>query len=104
MRLVLCAATDLPALWAYAGLRARGMEELELVSAELLASALRWEHRVRPDAVPTTIALADGRTIQSERVASVLNRLAWIGDGPLTRATAADRLYATQELVALHLS
>lgn len=104
MLLFLCSATDLSALWAYDRLRARGVPGLELVSSELIACALRWEHRLWGDAACTTITLTDGRTIRSGEVSGVLNRISWIGDDQLARALPADRTYATQELVAFYLS
>jgi hypothetical protein len=102
--LVLCASTDLSALWAYQGLRARGLHPLELVSAEQLAHSLRWEHRLRSDGVTVRITLADGREVHHDRVWGVLNRVLSVPPAWCTVATAADREYATQEIGAFFLS
>jgi hypothetical protein len=102
--LVLCERSDLPALWAYRGLRRHGLEPIELVTSELLAYSLRWEHRLDDDGVRTTIALADGRTIRSAEIQGILNRLVRVPTDGLGVAVPGDRAYATQELYALFLS
>ncbi len=100
MWLFLCARQDLPALWAYRGLQER-LESLELVTAEALAFALRWEHRVSDGAVVSELRLADGRTVRSGQVRGTLNRLAALPVDHLARAGPGDREYALQELTAL---
>jgi len=104
MWLVLCTSNDAPALWAYQGLEARGLAPLELVSAEMLAYSLRWEHRIGADGVCINITLADGRMIRNDTVRGVLNRLISVPHEHLHLADSADRTYATQELTALYLS
>src|SRR5687767_915007 len=101
MWLLLCEHTDVHALWAARGLRARHVEPLEVVSSELLAYSLRWEHRLDRKGVHTEIALADGRTIRSSEVSGTINRVQRVPDGHFARASEADRLYAHQELMAL---
>ena len=104
MWLVLCPRTDSSALWAYQGLAARGLAPLELVSAEALACALHWEHRVGPGGATVAITLADGRTIRAEMVRGVLNRLVTVPPEHLLLAAPSDREYAAQELNAFYMS
>jgi hypothetical protein len=104
MWLLLCEHNDLPALWAHPGLQARQVEPLEIVTSELLAYSLRWEHRLVRETVRTEIALADGRTIRSDEVRGSINRLQRVAAGHLAGAAEADRVYAHQELSALVLS
>ena len=104
MWLVLCPAHDLPALWAYQGLRARDLAAVDLVSVEMLASALRWEHRLGADGAGITVTLADGRTIRDDTVRGVLNRLVSVPNETVVLASPADRSYATQELQAFYMS
>lgn len=104
MWLILCASNDISALWAYQGLKARGLEPLELVTAEMLASSLRWEHRVGADGASIDITLADGRRIRGDTIHGVLNRLLSVPPGHLLLAHPADRDYATQELTAFYMS
>lgn len=104
MWLVLCSSGDEPALWAYHGLRAGGLMPLELVSTEMLASGVRWDHRLEAGGASTEITLPDGRTISSTDTRGVLNRLVSLPHEPLTMAHPADRDYATQEFTAFYLS
>jgi hypothetical protein len=104
MWLLLCEPNDVHALRASRGLRARGVEPLEVVSSEQLAYGLRWEHRLDRHGVRTEIALADGRTIRSSEVRGTVNRLQRVPDAHFARASEADRIYAHQELTALTLS
>jgi hypothetical protein len=104
MYLVICSATDLPALWAYRGLKARGLAPLELIHAETLARSLRFEHRLGAAGVDIRIALPDGRTIGNHTIHGVLNRLAWLQLDQLPWVDSDDRDYATQELTAFFLS
>ncbi|HEY0323792.1 MAG TPA: hypothetical protein VGC66_22760 [Pyrinomonadaceae bacterium] len=103
MWLVLCSNDDLSALWAYQGLKERGLAPMELVSAEVLAHSLRWEHRLGADGTYTEITLPDGRTINNRSTRGTLNRLQAF-PGYLLRARASDRLYATQEFTAFFMS
>ena len=104
MWLVLCDRTDHAALWAARGLAARGLVPLELVTADALAYALRWEHRVGAGGASIAIDLADGRRIEGERVRGVLNRLVSVPSAHLRHAAAADADYAAHELAAFFLS
>jgi hypothetical protein len=108
MWLVFCASDDLPALWAYQGLEALGLTPLELVSADLLAYSLRWEHRLGAGGTATVLTLADGRTIHSGEVRGVLNRLRALPFEHLRRAAPEDAPedfeYARAEILALFTS
>jgi hypothetical protein len=104
MWLVVCPAADLSALWAYRGLRARGLEPLELVAAEVLAHALRWDHRLGTTGTTIEIELADGRRISGDQVRGTLNRLVHVPADGVVAAHSDDRDFAAQELNALYLS
>ena len=104
MWIVLCHANDLPALWAYRGLKARGLGPLELVSAEALASSLKWVHRVGTKHTSFSVRLADGREISSDSLRGVLNRLTMAPMHLWQSANEADRDYVLQELTAFYLS
>jgi len=101
--LVLCHASDLPALWAWRGLREAGLGTVELITAELLSSSLGWVHRIADGSASLEVKLADGRSLESRRVCGTLNRLHSI---PLvtTHAAPADGPYAAQEWAAFTVS
>lgn len=102
MYLVLCDSDDIPALWAWKELRQR-MGDVELVTSEALAYAVKWDHRVDSTRTSTTITLGDGRVIRSEEARGTINRLNLLPSDHL-RAVAADREYAAAELFALFAS
>jgi hypothetical protein len=104
MWLVLCDTDDVSALWAYQGLKARGLVPLELVSAETLSYGLHWEHRLSGEQASVEIQLADGRQICGEQINGVLNRLLTIPTLHWRNASAIDRDYVIQELTAFYLS
>lgn len=104
MWLVLCPSTDIAALWAYDGLKSRGLAPLELVCAEELACSLHWDHQVSSAGNCITVMLADGRTIKYDAVRGVLNRLAYLPQEHLALGDLADRDYAQQELTAFYMS
>lgn len=104
MWLVLCPSTDVAALWAYEGLKSRGLTPLELVCAEELACSLHWEHQVSSSDIRVNITLADGRTIKHDAVRGVLNRLAYLPQEHLALGDSSDRDYAGQELTAFYMS
>ena len=92
MWLILCSSDDLPAFWAYEGLKTRGLAPLELVRAETLAYA-RWEHRLGIDGVCFNMTLPDGRRIHNEDVRGVLNRLTCVPSESLLLIHPSDREY-----------
>jgi hypothetical protein len=104
MWLVLCDAADVAGIWAYRRLAERGLQPLELFTAQVLATALRIQHRVGATHADVEIETADGRRLRTAEVDGTLNRLTWVPDRHLGLAADADRRYATQELSALFLS
>jgi hypothetical protein len=101
--LVLCASTDVTGIWAYQGLKRRGLPA-ELVTAELLVYSARWEHSVSDAGATVRAVLPDGREICSARVRGTLNRLAYLPTAHLERAAPSERDYAIQEWTAFFLS
>ncbi|HKF59552.1 MAG TPA: hypothetical protein VKJ45_29195 [Blastocatellia bacterium] len=101
MWLILCSPYDQSGVWAYHGLKLRSREPVELVTTEMLACAVRFEHRVGTDGSSLNIELADGRTISSRNVKGTVNRVLQVPD---IFAGSPDRDYATQELTALLMS
>jgi hypothetical protein len=102
MWLLLCSEHDLSAIWAYQGLRRRGLLPLELVTGEMLIRGCKWEHRVGGSDASISITLADGRVIDGKTVRGTLNRLTHV---PLQQlAGAPDYDYATQEYAAFFMS
>ena len=101
---VFCEVTDLAALWAARRLASRGLE-VDIVTAPVLGSALRWEHRVsREGDASYRLDLGDGRVLSSDQLFGVLNRLSWVPTERFDRVAGADRDYAVQEMNALFLS
>lgn len=89
-------------MWAYQGLRRRGLLPLELVTAEVLLHGCKWEHRVGDSEASINITLADGRVINNKAVRGTINRLTHV---PLQQlAGAPDYDYATQEYAAFFMS
>jgi hypothetical protein len=104
MVMVLCEVSDIAALWAANRLRARDVP-VDIVTAPVLGSALRWEHRLSADGeASVTIDLGDGRTVSNGSPGGVLNRLSFVPTERLDRVGGADRDYAVQEMNALFLS
>lgn len=104
MCIVLCASNDMPALWAYEGLKKMGVRSLELVTTETLAYSRHWEHRLGAEGLSVRIGLADGRWICSEAVRGVMNRLLSVPLELINMAVPADREYASQETMAFYMS
>jgi hypothetical protein len=104
MYLVLGSSDDSSVPWVVHGLQARGLAPLEWVSAEMLARASRWEHGLGAAGVHLAVTLADGRTIHSDAVRGVVNRLVSVPTEGLYAAHPLDRDYAAQELAAFYLS
>ena len=102
MFLMLCDSPDLSAIWAHQGLRKRGLP-IELITSEMLAYSLYWEHGFRADGLRTNFGLADNRKISSKNILGVVNRIQTIPSTHL-RTNKADKEYALQELFAFFLS
>ena len=99
---VFCGRDDEAALWAWRELKRRG-RGIELMTADALAFALRFEHRLGAGGIDTEMTLADGRLFRARDAGAVFNRLHSLPDAHL-RAAAADRDYALTELFALFAS
>ena len=105
MWLLLCNSNDRSALWAARGLRARGIDPLEVLTPELLHYSRRWEHRLEPDGrTSLALTLADGREIDGGGVRGVLNRIPAVPSHLVAHLVETDRDYAQQEWTALHMS
>lgn len=104
MWLVLCAPTDIAAIWVYRELKARGLAPIEIITLEVLVRALSWEHRLGADGVSFRIKLANNLVITEANTRGVLNRLTYIDPQLFAVQDDADRLYATQEMTALFMS
>ena len=102
--LVLCAESDLDALWAWRGLNARGAERVGLVTAGMLTHALRWSHTIVGGRPRSEATLADGRTLRSDEVTAVLNRLTDVPHGARAGSAHRDAAYVEQEWAAFLLS
>jgi hypothetical protein len=74
-----------------------------LITAEVLACATRWVHRVGRGRPSIEILLPDGREIKSERVLGTLNRLYYPAIPHLAPVAEQERGYAVQELYAFYL-
>ena len=102
MWLILASQNDLSAVWAFEGLRARGLHPLEFVFAEMLPFALKWEHHVSASDSSIAITLSDGRVVKNSAVRGVLNRVTHV---PLDHLAGNDDYdYATQEYAAFFMS
>lgn len=104
MWIVLCQSEDEPAIWAFKGLKARGLHPIELITIDMLEKDVTWEHRVGSQEAFVEITLKSGLKIRSTDVRGVLNRLLWI---PLTSPADVrpeDREYAMMELYAFFVS
>ncbi|SOB86327.1 hypothetical protein [Streptomyces sp. 1331.2] len=95
MWLVLCDPRDLAALWAYAGLRARGLAPLELLSPQALVGSPRTVHRIDRYGARFEVGLPDGRVLASDDVDGVLNRAVGVAVGPAPPGTVSDTLSDT---------
>jgi hypothetical protein len=104
MWLILCLSSDTPALWAHQGLRAKGLEPLELVTTEMLGHGVHWEHRLGINGASIDFTLNDGRKIRSDTIRGVLNRILWIPTEHLPYIQERDREYAIQEFLAFFTS
>ena len=103
MWLVLCHANDRHALWAYEQLVAHGLAPVELITAEVLACALRCKHRLNTNTDLVNILLPDGRRIDNSKVRGTLNRIHYPALQHLSVATESERDYAAQEIQAFYL-
>jgi hypothetical protein len=101
--LVLCHGTDAAAIWAYQELSRRGLQPLELITAETLALGAVFRSRIGTANRAIEIRLSDGRILDSRRVRGTINRLQWVPAEAVQLGTPADQAYALQELYAFYM-
>jgi hypothetical protein len=104
MWLVLCASSDLSAIWAYEGLRQRGLDPVRLITTEEFDYRVHWEHRVGAAGASVNLTLADGTRIRSSDLRGMLNRIVYVPTGNLLLIRPADRDYVQEELGTFFLS
>jgi len=104
MWVVLCDPADHAALWAYAGLRDRGLTPLELISPQALVCSTWSAHRIDGTSAGFEIRMPDGRMLASRDIAGLLNRLSFIPTDHLAFSSEQETNYAREELNALVLS
>jgi len=104
MWLVICEPTDMAALWAYDGLRRRGIAPLEIISTEVLVCSRRCEHRIGTGGASIAFDMPNGRRWSGGDLHGVLNRAFTVPLSIWHQAPAADSLYVQQEMYAFFLS
>lgn len=105
MWLVLCDARDAAAAWAGQQLRARGLQPLEILSADQLALSDFQEHRLEGRSGWTLrLRTEAGLQVDGAGLKGVLNRLYTVPIAHWRQAPEADQSYVQQELVAFFLS
>lgn len=102
MHLLLCDASDAPALWAARAFAASGRPVQVVTSAMLMCA--RFEHRVGADGAGTALELPTGQRIDTVDVKGTLNRLTAPRMELLPPVRRGDCEYAMQELWAFWLS
>ena len=104
MKLVLCEADDLGALWVYESLRARDGSAVELVTAGALAYGLSWEYRLGTSTDALRIQLSEGREIHGDQVTGVLNRLHTLPSDHMKEPAEDDLDYCVQEVYSFGMA
>lgn len=104
MWLVLAEPDDHSALWAFQGLKARGIDPIDIVTPQALILALVWEHRLGVGGNTARIRLHTGKTLDTTLLRGVLNRIGYLSPGLFAHAAPVDRQYVMQEMNALFLS
>ena len=104
MWLVICDPNDSAALWAYAGLRERGLSPLVLITPHELACSTWSEHRIGCNEVTFEIAVPGGQKLVSSDIRGVLNRLSELPVEHLVFSSEEETRYVIQEWNALILS
>jgi hypothetical protein len=104
MWLVLGEREDTAAWWAAEHLCQHGLVPLVTLTPPELVHAKRSVHRLTAGAASLELTLADGRTIRSEEVRGVLNRMQLLPRSHLAGAHPDDVAYAQEEWSALVLS
>jgi hypothetical protein len=101
MWLVLADRADEAAMWAFLGLKRRGLEPLEYILPEELVSGARFFQRLSGAREASCVELADGRRIDSVEVRGVLNRLTCL---PQAKAGGPEGAYVAAEYHAWVMS
>jgi hypothetical protein len=104
MWVVLCDPADHAALWAYAGLRDRGLTPLRLVSPQALVCSTWSAHRIETRSADFEIRMPDGDRLASSDIRGLLNRLSAVPTGHIVFSAESERRYASEEINALVLS
>lgn len=105
MWLVLCDTHDGSAAWAWQRLKARGLNPLEIITADQLALSNFQEHRIEGRSGWTLrFRTESGLQVNGDQLQGVLNRLYTVPIGHWRQASAADQSYVQQEQVAFFLS
>jgi hypothetical protein len=102
MWIVISAPEDRPALWAYCKLKDSGLDPLEQVTPEEFSYAARITYKLNRQSSDLNFDLRDGRTIRSEDVQGILNRVTIVPVEHL--GYSPDTQYAVQELNAFFLA
>lgn len=105
MWLVLCDPSDLSALWAGQGMRARGLQAVEFVSLMQLVCAPTFEYRAEnAQPIDASVTLSSGRRIDVARLKGTLNRAMRVDYPQLRSAAPSDRPYVQAELDAVYIA
>jgi hypothetical protein len=103
MWLVLCDAGDTSALWVHQQLCARGLAPVELITADALAMADYWEHRIAGARTSIRFRI-DNLDVTGDQLRGVVNRLYTAPIPHWRSAQQRDQDYVQQELIAFFLS
>jgi hypothetical protein len=103
MIIVLCAETDVSALWAAAALQQRGLSPMVLTDSTL-AAMRGWRHTIGADGARISLQLPDGRALEGGDVTGVFNRLTFLPRAWTQTVSGPDRDYALQEMLAFYVS
>ena len=104
MWLILCERFDTVALWVYEGLKARGVNPLEMIVADSLSYLTVWDHRIATAGVTVEVILPDGRRIHSDMLRGVINRLVRVPMDATVLIHPSEYDYVYHELNAFFLS
>jgi hypothetical protein len=104
MWLVLSDAQDMPALWMFGALKARGLHPLAFLGADQLALCDLHEHCVGKATATLRLRTASGLQVDGTSLKGVLNRLYMVPLPHWSKAPKSDQDYVQQEIVALLLS
>lgn len=102
--LVFCESTDVVGLWAFLGLKRRGLEPIHVILPEELTFGAHYSHRLSSTQAEVEIKLRDGRNILGSQVSGVLNRLLGIPSDFVDQVQESDRSYIREELHAFFMS